>query len=431
MIYGKYGRVLGIVLAGGKGERLMPLTKYRAKPAVPFGAKYRIVDFALSNLINSGLFSIYVLVQFKSQSLNEHIERGWQFGNALRGRDYFITVVPAQMWVGERWYEGTADACYQHLHLVTLFAADRICIFAADHIYKMDVEQMLQYHMDAKADVTVAANVVPTSEAHQFGCIATDETGRIVDFVEKPAVPPQIPGKPGWSYVSMGNYVFEREALEEALIEDNQDEASAHDFGKNILPRLHGRCRVFAYDFSTNVIPGNDRPYWKDVGTIRAYFEAHMDLLQHPSDLTLYNPHWPIRTVSFSDPPGFTYPGKGMTSSVEACLRAEGSRVLGSVVHRCVLSRNCLINPGAVLEECIVGQGVVIGEGCKLRRVILDAYNNIPPNTVIGYNADVDAERWHRDRESGIVVVPMQRLQLRKKMEFPFDPKWTSPEEIF
>ena len=187
MIHGKYGRVLGMILAGGKGERLMPLTRYRAKPAVPFAAKYRIIDFALSNMVNSGLFSIYCLIQFKSQSLHEHIGKGWQFGDALRGRDFFINVVPAQMWDGERWYEGTADAIFQNMHLVTLFDADRVCIFAADHIYKMDVEQMLAYHMDNNADVTVAAYVVPSSEASQFGCIATDETGRIIDFVEASA----------------------------------------------------------------------------------------------------------------------------------------------------------------------------------------------------------------------------------------------------
>ncbi len=205
MIHGKYGRVLGMVLAGGKGERLMPLTRYRAKPAVPFAAKYRIIDFALSNMVNSGLFSIYCLIQFKSQSLHEHIGKGWQFGSALRGRDFFVNVVPAQMWDGERWYEGTADAIFQNMHLVTLFDADRICIFAADHVYKMDVEQMLAYHMDNNADITVAAYVVPSSEASQFGCIATDAEGRIIDFVEKPAVPPEIPGRPGYSFVSKGS----------------------------------------------------------------------------------------------------------------------------------------------------------------------------------------------------------------------------------
>ncbi len=416
VIYGKYGRVLGIVLAGGKGERLMPLTKYRAKPAVPFAAKYRIVDFALSNLVNSGVFSVYVLVQFKSQSLNEHVERGWQFGGALRGRDFFITVVPAQMWQGEHWFRGTADAVFQNLHLITLYDADRICIFAADHIYKMNVEEMLAFHQDSDSQVTVAANVVPRSEAHQFGCLFTDERGRVTGFVEKPADPPEIPGKPGFSYVSMGNYIFEREILERALIEDSRTVNSSHDFGKDILPRLFPEYRMFAYDFSTNRIPHGekvDRPYWRDVGTLKAYWEAHMDLLQPDSPMTLYNSHWPIRTVSFADPPAFSYPSGGKTCSVIGTLRAEGSRVLGGVVHRSILSRNCTILPGAIVEECIIGQNVVIGEGCRLRRVIVDAHNRISPNTSIGYDAETDAANFHYDRSSGITVVAMPTMKLR------------------
>ena len=415
MIYGKYGRVLGIVLAGGKGERLMPLTKYRAKPAVPFGAKYRIVDFALSNMINSGLFSIYVLVQFKSQSLNEHIDRGWQFGGALRGRDFFVTNVPAQMWTGDHWYVGTADAVFQNLHLVTLYDADRVCIFAADHIYKMDVEQMLAHHIDNKADVTVAANVVPRAEAWQFGCIDTDKDGLVTGFLEKPSNPPAIPGKPGWSYISMGNYIFEREILEQALIEDSRNPASSHDFGRDILPALFKKNRVMSYDFSSNVIPGNDRPYWRDVGTIKAYWQTHMDLLQHPSDLTFYNPKWPVRTSSYADPPSFTYPDKGLGCSAEGTLRAEGSRILGAIVHRCVLFRNCVIQSGSVIEESLIGNGVVIGEGCKIRHAIIDANNVIPPHTVIGYNRDVDAERYFLDAESGIAIVPMPDVKLRSE----------------
>jgi len=422
MIHGKYGRTLALVLAGGKGERLMPLTKYRAKPAVPFAAKYRIIDFALSNLVNSGLFSIYVLVQFKSQSLNEHIERGWQFGDAMRDRDFFITLAPAQMWSGEHWYQGTCDAVFQNLHLVTLFDADRICIFAADHIYKMDVEQMLAFHVENGADATVAANVVPKAEASQFGCIHTDEKGRIIGFVEKPADPPEIPGKPGYSYVSMGNYIFEREILEEAIIEDARDPSSNHDFGKNVLPALWGKCKVFAYDFSTNKLPGKDRPYWKDVGTIKAYWEAHMDLCHPDSDMTLFNPKWRIRTVSFADPPAYSYPSGGQQCSVIGTLRAEGSRVLGAVVHRSILARNTLINPGAVLEECIIGQGVTIGENCKLRRVIVDAHNKIPPDTIIGYDLDEDRKKYHVDETSGVVVIGMPVMQLRKDIEIPIPP---------
>ncbi|MDO4988592.1 MAG: glucose-1-phosphate adenylyltransferase [Synergistes sp.] len=419
MIYGKYGRVLGMVLAGGKGERLMPLTRYRAKPAVPFAAKYRIIDFALSNMVNSGLFSIYCLIQFKSQSLHQHIGKGWQFGSALRGRDFFVDVVPAQMWNGERWYEGTADAIFQNLHLITLFNADRVCIFAADHIYKMDVEQMLAFHMDNKADVTVAAYVVPSSQASQFGCIATDAAGRIVDFVEKPSVPPEIPGRPGFSYVSMGNYIFEREILEESIISDNTRKGSTHDFGRDILPLLFGGYKLMAYDFSTNVLPGNDKTYWKDVGTIQAYWEAHMDLLQHPSQLSLYNPQWPIRTVSFADPPSFTYPADQHSCSVDSCLAAESSRVLGAYIRRTVLSRGCMINPGSVVEESIIGQNVKVGRDCRLRRVIVDAHNTIPDGTSIGFDPEEDAKKYTVDKTSGIVIIGMPDIQLRKKMDIP------------
>ncbi len=431
MIHGKYGRVLGMVLAGGKGERLMPLTRYRAKPAVPFAAKYRIIDFALSNMVNSGLFSIYCLIQFKSQSLHEHIGKGWQFGSALRGRDFFVNVVPAQMWDGERWYEGTADAVFQNLHLITLFNADRICIFAADHVYKMDIEQMMQFHMDREADVTVAAYVVPSSEASQFGCIAVNENGRITDFVEKPAVPPEIPGRPGFSYVSMGNYIFEREILEESVLSDNEIKESSHDFGRDIIPSLYRTHNVMAYDFSTNVLPGGDTPYWKDVGSIKAYWEAQMDLLKHPSDLSLYNQQWPIRTVSYSDPPDFTYPANDHSCSVDACLRAEASRILGAYVRKSVLSRNCVIKSGAVVEECIIGQNVVVGENCRLRKVIVDAHNIIPAGTSIGFDPADDARKYHLDKDSGVVVLGMPKIQLRKKLNIPgsYEQLFRSPDE--
>ncbi|OPZ40611.1 MAG: Glucose-1-phosphate adenylyltransferase [Synergistetes bacterium ADurb.BinA166] len=430
---GKYGRIMGMVLAGGKGERLMPLTKYRAKPAVHFAAKYRIVDFALSNLVNSGVFAIYVMVQFKSQSLNEHIERGWQFGGALRGRDYFITLVPAQMWRGEHWFQGTADAIYQNLHLVTLFDADRVCIFAADHVYKMDVGQMIEYHLDKQADVTVAANVVPSSEASAFGCIEADATGRITGFVEKPEQPPEIPGRPGFSYVSMGNYIFEREILEESLIEDAHLPTS-HDFGRDIIPKLVPGARVFAYDFSTNVLPGRqgfswreDKPYWRDVGTIKTYWEAHMDLLEYNSEMTFYNPQWPMRTVSYADPPSYICPVEGRSCHVQSTLAAEGSRVLGAKVELSVMSRNSVVLPGAEVEQSIIGEGVVIGENCRLRKVIVDSHNIIPPNTEIGFDPERDAEAYTVDPGSGIVIVGMPKMQLRKATDQPKGPfYWTN-----
>jgi len=419
LIYGKYGRVLGIVLAGGRGQRLSPLTRHRAKPAVHFAAKYRIIDFALSNLVNSGVFSIYVLVQFRSQSLNEHIERGWQFGGALRGRDFFITVVPAQMWTGEHWYKGTADAVFQNLHLITIYNADRICVFAADHVYKMDIEQMMEKHIEKKADCTVAAYEVPVTEAHAFGCLKTDERGFVAEFLEKPKCPPEIADKPGFSFISMGNYIFEREILEEVLVEDASNPDSSHDFGRDILPELCKKYKVLAYDFQSNVIPGNDKPYWRDVGTIRTYWQAHMDMLNENADLNLFNTQWPIRTVSYADPPGLTFSVNNYSSHIENTLRAEGSQILGATVKRSILSRNCIIKPGAVVEECIIERSVVIGERCKLRRVIVDAQNIIPPDTKIGFDESEDRARYHVD-PSGIVVVPMPAIQLRAKVKFPY-----------
>jgi len=409
----KHGRVLGIILAGGKGTRLMPLTKYRAKPAVYFAGKYRIVDFALSNFINSGIYSNYVLIQFKSQSLTEHIERSWQFGGAMKGRDLFVTLAPAQMWSGEHWYMGTADAVFQNLHLITGYDADRICVFAADHVYKMDIRQVMDFHFEKKADITITANVVPKSEASQFGCLAADETGRITGFLEKPEDPPEIPGRPGFTYVSMGNYVFEREILERVLVEDAQRPGSAHDFGKDIFPAWLDSCRIFAYDFSQNDIPGKDKPYWRDVGTIKSYWEAHADLLKYNSDMTMYNPSWPIRTVSYSDPPCYFFPVKGKNCSVTATIAAEGSRVYGAVVHHSVLSRNSVIYPDSVIEDCIIGHDVQIGEGCKLRKVIIDGENIIPPNTTIGFDQDYDRQRYHVDEQSGIVVIGKPGIRLR------------------
>lgn len=422
-------RVLGVVLAGGKGERLMPLTKYRAKPAVHFAAKYRIIDFALSNLVNSGIFSIYVLVQFKSQSLNEHIERGWQFSGALRGRDFFTTLVPAQMWRGEHWFQGTADAVYQNLHLISLYRADQVCIFAADHIYKMDVSQMLDYHYAKDADVTVAANVVPADEASQFGCIKTDENGRIIEFLEKPAIPPEIPGNPGFCYVSMGNYVFDRTILEDALVADAQQPTS-HDFGRDVIPGLVAQnARVYAYDFSTNHLPHfeyesdkirhwrEDKPYWRDVGTIKAYWEAHMELLSVDSEMTLYNPLWPIRTVSFADPPSYSYPSEGNACIVDQVLQAEGSRILGAEVQKSVLSRNSAILPGAKVEESIIGQGVVVGKNCHIRRAIIDSHNIVPDGTIIGENPEEDAKLYQVDPKSGVVVIGMPKIRYQKDID--------------
>ncbi len=417
MIYGDYGRVLAMVLAGGKGTRLYPLTRYRTKPAVFFAAKYRIVDFALSNLVNSGFFSIYVLVQFKSQSLNEHILRGWQLGGALRDRDIFITTVPPQMWTGEHWYKGTADAIYQNIHLITTFDADRIIILAADHVYKIDIRQFLEFHLKKGADITICATVVPKEEAKSFGVIQVDEKNRVIGFFEKVPDPPEIPNKEGFCLASMGNYIFEREVIEELLLEDAHDPSSSHDFGKDIFPKAYKKYKVFAYDFTTNKLPGNDRPYWRDVGTIQSYWTAHMDILNPNPDLNLYNSQWPIRTVSYGDPPAYIYPADGYKPLVLETLQAEGSRILGATVIRSVLGRNCIINPGAIVEECIIGKMAIIGEKCKLKRVIVDSNVYIPPGTVIGYDPEADSKRFYLD-ESGIVVVPMPSIFLRSERKY-------------
>ena len=278
-------------MAGGQGTRLHPLTRDRAKPAVPFGGKYRIIDFVLSNLVNSGIYAIYVLVQWRSQSLIEHLKDGWQFGGMLP--DHFVIPVPAQMRMGETWYQGTADAIFQNLNLIDDTKPDLVAVFGADHIYRMDIQQMIEFHMDRKAAVTVATLPVAVDEANQFGIVQVDSGLRVSGFVEKPNNPPQMPGAPGRSLASMGNYLFNPEVLREALIEDSITENSNHDFGRDLIPALINRVPVYAYNFMTNRIRGDSElnlSYWRDVGTLDAYFEANMDLRDARPHLNLYNP---------------------------------------------------------------------------------------------------------------------------------------------
>ncbi|MFY0582312.1 sugar phosphate nucleotidyltransferase [Cystobacter fuscus] len=303
-------RILGMILAGGQGTRLAPLTSKRSKPAVPFGSKFRIIDFALSNFLNSGVYSIYVLTQFKAQSLTEHIQRGWRFGSGLLA-DYFITLVPAQMYLYEElgpvWYRGTADAIYQNLHLVENYRADNVAIFSGDHIYKMNVAHMLELHEDTRADITIAAYPTPLAEAHRFGVMQIDERGRITDFQEKVKNPPPMPHKPTHALASMGNYIFKKKVLEELLEIDAKTEGSQHDFGKDVLPRaLRDGYHIQSYDFHSNPIPGQDRAntYWRDVGTLEAYHEASMDLVSANPEFDVFNPEWPLRTaVEYSPRP--------------------------------------------------------------------------------------------------------------------------------
>lgn len=400
-----------MIMAGGRGERLYPLTRDRAKPAVPFGGKYRIIDFVLSNFINSGIYSIYVLTQFKAQSLVEHLQEGWQVASVLR--DHFIIPVPAQMQTGTGWYRGTADAVYQNLHLIKRANPMVVAVFGADHIYKMNIRQMIEYHRAKNADVTVAALPVPVEQASLYGVMEVDPEWRIIGFEEKPAHPKTIPGEPDQALVSMGNYLFETELLLKTLEEDAQNTQSSHDFGRDILPRLvkEGR-KVYAYDFRRNRIPtplkGEEPSYWRDVGTIEAYYEANMDLRAVDPSFNLYNRSWPIRTVSYSDPPAkFVFDEEGRRGMALNSIVAEGTIISGSLIRGSVIGRNVRIHSYCLIEDSVIMNRVEIGRGCRIRRAIIDKNVYIPPGTEIGYNLEKDRERYFVT-ETGIVVIPRE-----------------------
>ncbi|AZI41337.1 glucose-1-phosphate adenylyltransferase [Deinococcus psychrotolerans] len=405
-------RVLGMILAGGQGSRLSPLTLRRSKPAVPFGSKYRIIDFAINNFINSGFFSIYVMTQYKAQSLTEHIQRGWRFGTFLS--DYFITLVPAQMYrfeeLGPVWYRGTADAVYQNLHLVDNHNSDYVAIFSGDHIYKMNVEHMLQQHIDSRADVSIAAYPMPQSQAHQFGIMHVDEKWKVTDFLEKPANPPSIPGQPGISLTSMGNYIFSRRALDELLETSMSNGEEGFDFGKDVIPRaLSDGYNVMAYDFHKNPIPGQDRPnlYWRDVGTLDAYFEANMDLVTVNPEFDIYNADWPLRTSSeFSPPAKFVHESEGRRGQAFNSIMAGGTIISGGTVRDSVLGRAVHSHSHSLVESSVLFDNVQIGRHSQIRRTIIDKDVIVPPGTRIGYNAEEDRARGFTVTEAGVVVVP-------------------------
>ncbi len=402
-------RVLGIVLAGGKGTRLFPLTKERAKPAVPFGGKYRIIDFVLSNFINSGIYSIYVLTQFKSQSLLQHLAEGWQFGPLLKNQ--FVIPVPAQMRsAGETWYQGTADAIYQNINLVEQSDPHLVAIFGGDHIYRMNVNSMIEFHEHKSAEVSVAAIPVHKRHAAEFGVIETAPDGKILAFHEKKADAPTIPGDPRRVYASMGNYVFTTRTLLRVLHDDAADDSSTHDFGRDILPKLAGNGDMYAYDFQSNVIPGEpNTAYWRDVGTIDAYFEANMDLRSVAPELNLYNREWPLRTASYPEPPAkFTFDEEHRRGQAIDSVVSGGCILSGGVVRNSILSRGVKIHAGAMVEDSILLDNCDVGRRAKLRKVILDKNVRIPEDTVIGYDHELD-RRFHHVTQSGIVVVEGNR----------------------
>ncbi len=393
-------RVLAIILAGGKGERLYPLTVERSKAAVSFAGKYRIIDFALSNFVNSEIYSIFVLVQYKAQSLIEHLSAGWRIG--ARIRQNFITAVPPQMRWGETWYRGTADAVYQNLNLIRDFEPDLVAVFGADHIYRMDVNQMIRFHLEREADVTVAALPVPLDQASGFGIIEADTQGRIVGFEEKPRLPRPMPDDPHRAFSSMGNYIFNSGILIETLVEDAR-RSTEHDFGKTIIPELFPDARVFAYNFLHNEVSGvrayEEPGYWRDVGEIETYWKAHMDLLGPTPALDLHNPQWPILTENYDLPPFRILGGV-----VEDAMIGEGSLLMGAAVRRSIIGRDVTLEPDVVVEESIVMDRTRVEKGARLQRVIVDRYNTIRAGIEIG-GPRSDPRYFVTDR-SGIVVIP-------------------------
>jgi glucose-1-phosphate adenylyltransferase len=394
-------------MAGGQGTRLHPLTRDRAKPAVPFGGKYRIIDFVLSNLVNSGIYAIYVLVQWRSQSLIEHLKDGWQFGGMLP--DHFVIPVPAQMRMGELWYQGTADAIFQNLNLIDDTKPDLVAVFGADHIYRMDIQQMIEFHMERKAAVTVATLPVNVDEANQFGIVQVDSGLRVSGFVEKPDNPPQMPGAPGRSLASMGNYLFSPEVLREALIEDSINEKSNHDFGRDLIPALIDRVPVYAYNFMTNRIRGDSEvnlSYWRDVGTLDAYYEANMDLRDASPHLNLYNAYWPLRTAYYLQPPAkFVFDENGRRGLALHSVISEGCIVSGGAIRNSVLGRSVTVHSYSLVEDSVIMDYAEIGRHAKVRRAIIDKNVFIPEGEEIGYDLERDRQRFFVT-DSGLVVIP-------------------------
>ena len=400
-------RVLGMVLAGGEGKRLWPLTADRAKPAVPFGGNYRLIDFVLSNLVNAGYLRICVLTQYKSHSLDRHITQTWRMSAVLGN---YVTPVPAQQRLGPRWYTGSADAILQSFNLIYDDRPDYIVVFGADHVYRMDPSQMVAQHMESGAGVTVAGIRVPRSEAHQFGVIDADADRKVIQFLEKPEKPPGLPDSPDETFASMGNYVFSTEALIEVLKQDAADESSIHDMGASIMPLMVDQGAAWVYDFAENDVPGaedRDRGYWRDVGTIDAYYDAHMDLVAVHPIFNLYNQQWPIITNHPQMPPAkFVEGGLAQESIVGA-----GAIVSGATVRHSVVAPNCRLLAGSYVEGSVLMDGVQIGRGAVVRRAILDKNVVVPEGAHIGVDPDADRERYHVS-DSGIVVLGKGQLAI-------------------
>ncbi|MHB2026947.1 MAG: glucose-1-phosphate adenylyltransferase [Elusimicrobiota bacterium] len=403
-------RVLAIVLAGGKGERLHPLTRDRSKPAVPFAGKYRIVDFVLSNFANSGIQSIYVLVQYLSQSLIEHLRMSWRLAGLTR--EQFIAVVPPQMRMGANWYRGTADAVRQNLNLIRDFDADIVAVFGADHVYRMDVGQMLRYHADKGAHVTLATVPVPIAEASSFGIVESDSSGRVLSFLEKPIRPKPMPANPAMALSSMGNYLFDAEVLTNILSSPEFSDPEL-DFGKNVLPKIISKLNVYAYDFSTNILPGlkpyEEPAYWRDVGAISAYYHSNMDTLGENPRLDLNNHKWNIHSVRYDGPPA-----KLLDGELSNCVIGDGCVVKNARIKNSILGRAVEVNPGAIIEDSIIMDFCSVGANARIARAIVDRFNPIMEGETLNGGDDRSDPRYFRD-PTGILVVPRGRDTRRQR----------------
>ncbi len=397
-------RVLSIVLAGGEGKRLMPLTLDRAKPAVPFGGKYRLIDFAISNLVNGGFRKVVVLTQYKSHSLDVHISLTWQLSTLLGN---YVTTVPAQMRRGPRWFTGSADALFQNMNLLDDMRPEHVIVFGADHIYRLDPRQMLDFHREQGAGVTVAGIRVPAEEAFQFGVIEKeDDSSKIVRFHEKNPDAPRLADAPHQVLASMGNYIFDADVFREVMTHDADDDDSKHDVGGDIIPKLVRDGRANVYDYTTNVVPGEsgvEVHYWRDVGTLDSYFDAHMDLVARLPVFDLYNDEWPIFTRTVTEPPAKISDGDSGPSHISNSILASGVIVSGGIVNNSVLSGGVTVTD-AEIEQAVLMQGVHVGVGARLRRCIVDKNVVIPPGFEVGHDVEADRERFTVS-DGGVVAI--------------------------
>ena len=404
--------VLTMILAGGKGTRLEPLTRDRAKPAVPFGGLYRIIDFTLSNCLNSDLRRLLVLTQYKARSLDRHLAAGWGF--LSRELDEYVEVLPPQQRIDENWYKGTADAIYQNIYTIEKADPKYLLVLAGDHIYKMDYGEMIQQHIDRKADLTIGCITAPRKDSIHFGVMDTDKEDRVVGFLEKPKDPPALPDDPNACLASMGIYVFTAKAMYELLLADAGNDKSEHDFGKNIIPAILQNQRVFAFRFRDR--NRKKEAYWRDVGTLDAYYQANMDLIEIDPVLNLYDHEWPIRTHQPQlPPPKFVFSDEGYREHARRgeahdSMVCQGCIISGGHVRKSILSPNVRVNSYSLVEESILFDGVDVGRHCRIRRAIVDKDVKIPPNSTIGYDLDEDSRRGFMVTEQGIVVIGKAEL---------------------